>query len=286
MNITVLRGMAGSGKSTWARTQTDALIVSRDDIRNNLRGTTDKKWRFDQKLEDIVTRIEEAAVRAALDAGLDVIVDAMHLRKRYAEKWLYFYPGANVGFKFFDVSLEDAIERRGGDIPLSVLKAQHKRAQSAKTHRLVRPDATPVVQDTSLPCAVIFDIDGTLALMGERNPYDLSRVFEDAVNQPIAYLKSLIEDAETHHIIVVSGRSEEAREATEDWFDWHFGSVPELHMRGAGDNRPDYIIKREILEAHILPRYQVDMVFDDRNSVVAMWRDAGLTCLQVAEGNF
>ena len=30
----------------------------------------------------------------------------------------------------------------------------------------------------------------------------------------------------------------------------------------------------------------VDMVFDDRNQVVDMWRKNGLTCFQVADGNF
>lgn len=31
---------------------------------------------------------------------------------------------------------------------------------------------------------------------------------------------------------------------------------------------------------------RVEIVFDDRNSVVKMWRLLGLTCFQVAEGDF
>lgn len=35
-----------------------------------------------------------------------------------------------------------------------------------------------------------------------------------------------------------------------------------------------------------LPRERIAMVFDDRDKVVAMWRRQGLTCLQVAPGDF
>ena len=32
--------------------------------------------------------------------------------------------------------------------------------------------------------------------------------------------------------------------------------------------------------------YNVKFVLDDRNRVVEMWRSLGLTCLQVADGDF
>lgn len=57
-------------------------------------------------------------------------------------------------------------------------------------------------------------------------------------------------------------------------------------MRPAGDYRPDQIVKRELYEAHIAGQYDVLFCVDDRNSVVAMWRELGLTCLQCAEGDF
>ena len=57
-------------------------------------------------------------------------------------------------------------------------------------------------------------------------------------------------------------------------------------MRKTGDNRKDAIVKREIYETHIKDKYQVDYVLYDRNQVVEMWRSLGLTCLQVADGDF
>ena len=60
-----------------------------------------------------------------------------------------------------------------------------------------------------------------------------------------------------------------------------------LLMRKDGDNRPDQIVKRELYERHVVGLYEVEGVLDDRAKVVRMWRDElGLTCLQVADGNF
>ena len=57
-------------------------------------------------------------------------------------------------------------------------------------------------------------------------------------------------------------------------------------MRLADDNRKDSIIKEEIYNKVIKPRYNIKLVLDDRNQVVDMWRDIGLPCFQVAPGDF
>jgi hypothetical protein len=60
-----------------------------------------------------------------------------------------------------------------------------------------------------------------------------------------------------------------------------------LHLpRKSGDNRKDSVVKEEIFNEHIKPNFIVEFVLDDRNQVVEMWRKLGLTCLQVADGNF
>jgi len=56
-------------------------------------------------------------------------------------------------------------------------------------------------------------------------------------------------------------------------------------MRKAGDKRKDSIVKYEIAK-ELVEKYYIKYVFDDRNSVVKMWREAGFRCLQVADGNF
>lgn len=91
----------------------------------------------------------------------------------------------------------------------------------------------------------------------------------------------------------LTGRHSGQRELTWNWLieneialrQWSLGTQ-RLFMRDEGDHRPDHIIKLELLEQVIADGYEPIMVFDDRNSVVKMWRDAGIPCAQVAEGNF
>ena len=59
-----------------------------------------------------------------------------------------------------------------------------------------------------------------------------------------------------------------------------------LFMRASGDTRKDEIVKLELFDAHVRGKYDVRLVLDDRDRVVRMWRSIGLTCLQVADGEF
>lgn len=98
---------------------------------------------------------------------------------------------------------------------------------------------------------------------------------------------------------VWSGRSDEVREQTVAWLKkhsclpsgWWFGDscrAPEAFlMRKAGDHRDDVSLKRGWLAEVEPPEYKrIVGVFDDRDRVVAMWREVGLTCFQVAPGAF
>lgn len=137
--------------------------------------------------------------------------------------------------------------------------------------------------------AIIVDIDGTLALRGDRTPYDWDRVGEDLPNEPIVDLVRALDNHLDPTIIYVSGRSDVCRAETMAWLEktvCYVGVNEPLFMREHGDNRPDYVVKREIFDKHIRGLYDVKYVIDDRETVVAMWRSLGLTVLQVAEGKF
>lgn len=141
-----------------------------------------------------------------------------------------------------------------------------------------------------VPSAIICDIDGTLALRGEgkldRGPFDWDRVDEDLPNMPVVYLVQMCHK-EGHRILLVSGRHEVCREKTKDWCRYFGIPFGELFMRAHGDTRKDSIMKRELFEKHIQDKYRIEFVLDDRNQVVAMWRDElGLPCFQVAKGDF
>lgn len=112
--ILLLRGLPGSGKSTWAR----ALIrqypeqykrVNKDDLRMMI---DDDMWTSNN--EKFILHIRNLIIIEALQSGKDVIVDDTNLHpkhEKYLRKVAMNY-GAALEFKdFFDVSIEECIAR-------------------------------------------------------------------------------------------------------------------------------------------------------------------------------
>lgn len=129
--------------------------------------------------------------------------------------------------------------------------------------------------------AIIVDMDGTLALMGERSPFQWHRVGEDVPNTPVIECVQAMRAA-GYEILVTSGRDEVCRAGTARWLMIFLGFVPTLYMRKTRDNRKDFIVKEEIYRNDIEPYYDVAFVLDDRQQVVDLWRSIGLACFQVA----
>lgn len=137
--------------------------------------------------------------------------------------------------------------------------------------------------------AVIFDIDGTLADLShrlhhiKRQPISWDAFFaecgQDTLIEPIRDLAHIFK-AQDYKVVLVSGRSDICREPTVEWLDKHGVPCDGLHMRRNGDYRQDFIVKSEILDGLLAADNDIRFVIDDRPSVVAMWRDRGLTCLQ------
>jgi len=139
--------------------------------------------------------------------------------------------------------------------------------------------------DNTKQLGIICDLDGTIALLNGRSPYDASTCEQDLVNKPIAKI------LENYPGLVVfcSGRYAKHRPETIRWIDKNLNLQVKnyaLHMRRDKDNRKDSIIKSELYHGAIKPNYAIEFVLDDRQQVVDMWREEGLTCLQVAPGNF
>jgi len=145
-----------------------------------------------------------------------------------------------------------------------------------------------------LPTCIIVDIDGTLAHMNGRSPYDYTKVSTDLVDKTVRdiVLNYFWEGRETDpkipatYVVIVSGREDGCKEETIQWLSDNGILYDELHMRKHDDHRDDRIVKKEIYETAIKPRYNVRFVLDDRDRVVKMWREQGLKVLQVAEGDF
>lgn len=139
---------------------------------------------------------------------------------------------------------------------------------------------------------VIFDIDGTIADLDHRLHYVANfpknyEKFHDECDKdaPIEPVISLMIDmyASGYKVLLVSGRTDRVRDKTEAWLQRHMIPYHGLHMRKDGDWRSDVIVKSEILDELLAAGHVVRFVVDDRTSVVNMWRERGLTCLQCRE---
>lgn len=142
------------------------------------------------------------------------------------------------------------------------------------------------VEDPKLPFVVLCDLDGTLCLHDGRGPFDYDKCNTDLVNKPIRELLwAMAGDENPKDIIYLSGREEIARSKSEAWLRDNKCPVGPLYMRSKGDYRKDTIVKLELFEANIRGRFNVLCVFDDRPSILRMWRELGLTTLQVGDGH-
>ena len=157
---------------------------------------------------------------------------------------------------------------------------------------------TPAPYDGINKDTIVCDLDGTLCDIshrthwvqvpsGVRKNWDafFSEVPNDTPNQPVLDLLYMVN--EYSHIIFCSGRPERCRADTVEWLEKYYfvEGAYKLYMRQDGDFRRDDVVKQEILDKHI-DKERVKFVLDDRDQVVDMWRRNGLTCLQVAEGDF
>ena len=134
--------------------------------------------------------------------------------------------------------------------------------------------------------AVVFDVDGTTCHMnGKRGPFDWKKVGVDDLDKVVARQMKMHKKF-GDKILIVSGRDGSCREETEAYFKLHGLEYDALFMRKPGDFRKDSLVKREIYETELKGKYNIIVVYDDRQQVVDTWRSIGLKCFQVEPGNF
>lgn len=290
--IVVTVGVSGAGKSTWSHEQwktnpTGVVVVNRDSIRNLLFGFTDQTiqeyyTRPDlNKLEKQVTKYEDTLINEALCEDKTVIVDATHLEKKYLTRFEYW--NVPIEYKYFDISVKDAIERdsnRSRKVGAEVIKKQHEKYLNLQRQGDFKP--VELVNDIRLPKCVLVDIDGTLAHMGDRrSPFEWKKVGLDYVDTQI---KSVVNSLQTK-IFICTGRDGICLDETIKWLDSNNIHYDKVFIRKEGDMRPDWQIKAEIWQ-QISKDYYIDFLIDDRMQVVRHARALGLKVLQVDYNNF
>lgn len=282
--VMIYKGLPGSGKSTAARKLLDEhpgqyKRINKDDLRAML-----DNGKFSRGNEKFVLKVRDLLILQALEDGKHVIIDDTNIHPKHTERIRDLVKGlAEVEvIDFMHVDVETCIARdlaRPNSVGERVIRRMWKEYLGWTQPKLV--------MDPALPRAIICDLDGTLALLNGRSPYDATTCDQDLLNEPVAAIVRQFQSA-GHRIVFLSGREERHRAPTLRFLHAHLGEAfpHELLMRPTGDMRKDAVIKQEILERDILPRFCIDFVLDDRNQVVDMWRGLGITCMQVDYGDF
>jgi len=172
---------------------------------------------------------------------------------------------------------------------------------------------------------VVFDLDGTLAIIKKRvlkavaalppgvalpdashkdkdkywaELFNPDNIPLDEPNEPVVEsLRMYWDNGKT--VVIFSGRSDRVKEETMTWLKKHEIPYSKLVMRDSLENhfKPDVALKMdwlgehkyngELRKAHI-DKEQIQVVYDDRAKVVAMWRTVlgENRCFQVAAADF
>lgn len=279
--VLILQGLPASGKSTYAKEillkEPGRWVRTNKDL---LREMAHASY-WSKGNEKFILQLRDHIILAALEEGKHVIVDDTnfsshieHIKELVKEKAV-----VKVNNSFLKVPVEECIKRdlkRANSVGKDVIMDMYNKF-------ICQPIPAPEY-NPELPEAIIVDMDGTLAILHNRSPYDVSKCDQDLPNQPV--LETVYKWQDNVKIIIVSGRTDDGKELTEKWLIENKVNYTALYMRKTDDIRKDSVIKQEIYDQFIRDKYNIKFILDDRNQVVEMWRSLGLTVFQVAEGNF
>lgn len=308
--IILTRGYPGAGKTTWAREYLKnathrTVHIERDEMRAIL-GVKDGKT--DGVTELAIRNMSQHILESALKLDADVLVSGTNLILKYVKNYVRWADAHE-----YDVEIVDFVEPLGVLIArnnarpasekvnadrlksmmtkypvsrwLSVDEIRRDIEKHDKKRSHVSHQPMPFKNDSSLPEAILVDIDGTLAHLNDRDPFHFHLVGRDTLDEQVASTVRMYARAGVT-IIVMSGRPETCRAETEEWLARYKVPYSELWMRGSEDYRADWIVKDELVRAHIENNYYVLFCLDDRDQVVNHYRSCGYKVYQVEPGNF
>lgn len=290
--VIICRGLPGSGKSSWAKEEVEKNHNSFKRINmDDLRLMFDNKLVLSKGAEIFMKKMRDIMIVETLKDGKNVISDNTHLSPKsisHIQQLVEKFNKDNnenvqVEIKFFNVPVEECIRRdlkRSNSVGSKVIMDMYNQFLSQKVELLI--------QDKNLPNSILVDIDGTIAEMTDRGPFDWKRVGED---KPKTNVINIVKELQKRYLLIFcSGRDSICRNETIEWINRHFGwnqACYQLYMRPENDTRKDSIVKKEMFDKYIRGKFYIEAVFDDRNQVVDTWRkEIGLTCLQVDYGDF
>lgn len=187
--VILMKGLPGSGKSTLAKkiiaeNPETYKRINRDDLRAMFdNGITS------QSNEKFVKKVRDLLIVKSLEEGKSIIIDDTNLSDTNLKRVSQLVNEYNTKFnekvvvEVIEVNTDLAvcIERdalREKPVGEKVIKKMHR--------QFFKDSPEYCDQNPELPKAIICDLDGTLALMNGRNPFDASKCDEDEINNPVA----------------------------------------------------------------------------------------------------
>lgn len=299
--ITIIVGISGAGKTTISNQLMvgDSIRVNRDDLRKTLFNVNQNDEGYYNrkdihKCEKFVTLVQEQIIYDALTQNRSVVIDNTNVKASYIRDFIRkFNHMDSIQLVFVDVdknvAKERVMDRNGWTDKTQVDYIDRQFDSYLKVKRefhgdrlFYMKDSPEVIFDKNLPSAFLVDIDGTVALKGDRDIFDDSKLHLDTVIEPVKQVLDGLHN-KGHKIIYVSGRQNSSYESTKKWLEdnelWYTDS--EMYMRKTKDQRTDSIIKEEIVRNEIVPRYNVQGVFDDRIQVTREYYRLGIFVFNV-----
>lgn len=281
--LIIMKGLPASGKSTKAEELTkqgNTVRINKDLLRTMLH--FDK---FNHNNEHATQVASLWLASGFLIDGKNVIIDDTNLNPKTVQSYIELAKSMDAKIEymdFTDVDVDTCIER------------DNLREKKVGKHVIQRM-AFQHLDYWKGEKVVICDMDGTLAdcehrqhfLNGEKKDWRgfFSEMGKDTLRVDVyEQVKDAVLADEDVKLILVSARPDNYREATENWLFHNMKfKYDALIMRFANDKRPDTEVKEEIYEK-LLKNLNIVKVFDDRPSVIRMWRSKGLDVVDVGSG--
>lgn len=146
---------------------------------------------------------------------------------------------------------------------------------------------------------VIFDLDGTLAIIDDRRQlatkntgklnwqvfFDPKNIALDKPNIPVIQTFKAMKAA-GYRVGIFSGRDDVSFNETVEWLGKYEINFDFIRMRPRNSYLSDDVLKNNWLNEEIKNGHTIMCTFDDRDKAVRMWRNNNIPCFQVNYGDF
>lgn len=288
MKIILLKWLPASGKSEFCRKflkeNKGAVRVNKDTIREMLHFSKRSRER-----EQVVISVRDSIIRWLVREKTPyILVDDTNFSKDHEEtistiamdNWYEFEV---VFLNTWPKTCLLRNSRRAKKVPDVAINTMHKRALE-KWYEFVEEETETYTEDQSLPSAVLVDVDGTLAKMHNRSPYERDKVWEDLLKVNTHRVVRLLKES-GWDVVVFTWRDWSCRKETIERLDKYKVPYDHFDMRQEWDQRPDWVVKKEMLDK-VKWKYRIQLAIDDRTQMVDFYRRIWIECRQVDHWNF